>query len=196
MFYTVVANTVLVVISLLFFLVGCTSWSDDADTIRNSPWATALVKFSGFKFNFDFGLESFVGDDDKTFDYDDDTCESGGKLAFAFDFLALLCAIATLVLSGMAIKSGTKPSAPLVVMTLVTAILGFISMISWQGCYEEIIADDDYFNVTVTWGAGRILTLLGFILTTIGFICVAIGMFKGSDDAPPPTSAAVPANKV
>lgn len=165
-----IATVVFAFISFVFFIIGCIGYSSDELVMKNTPWVTAddngqevYMNLQGIFFKNAGGKGTvFYANANCGLDFCDQ-CAEQGDAAFGLIIAATVFASFTTVLSGILSAS---PSSTLQLVNLfvafVTAVFSLVGFgLFMGGCYVQF---DNYSPLSLHYGAGAILTLIGLLM--------------------------------
>lgn len=168
-------------VAWLFFLIGCISYADDTDTVKNVAWIVyksggdeAWYALHKYTFNIQGVKSSSV--------YKDcsgslcDQCERDGNAAFGLLIVALVFSTFSTVLS-LAMLNSTTPKAMAssnAVCCFIAFVTSLIAVAVFMGeCYnkvEDTVQNED----KLTWGAGAVLSIIGMFLMVGALLALVI----------------------
>eukprot|EP00168_Porphyra_purpurea_P001551 TRINITY_DN11874_c0_g1_i1.p1 TRINITY_DN11874_c0_g1~~TRINITY_DN11874_c0_g1_i1.p1 ORF type:complete len:218 (+),score=9.02 TRINITY_DN11874_c0_g1_i1:59-712(+) len=191
------ASIALSFISGLFFLIGCVGYADQKAAIENVAWITSsknnLDVYFGLRTAYLSYKDPVMGTIDLSLDYGGDSCgdqdfcdkcQRDGQGALGLTIIALIFTTITLALSGALIASANKGmQIANIFMSFIAAAVSLIAIGLFMGeCYNAVDdssnADDDaaayyYYDddggdpLSLKWGPGSILTIIGMLLMWI-----------------------------
>lgn len=184
------ASIALSLVSAVFFLVGCIGYSDQSQTIENVAWITSSKNdidlyfgLQAAKISIDFGAYGTYADTLKYSSNTDcngdfcDKCARDGQGALGLTIIALVFSIVVVGLSGALIASANKGmQIANTLISLISAAFSLIAVGLFMGeCYNAINNedddddgyDDDGVSISLKWGPGAILTILGMLMMWI-----------------------------
>jgi hypothetical protein len=179
-------------ISGLFFIIGCVGYADQRDAVQNTAWITSskdgLDVYFGLRrayVSFDFFGSTYDGNvqyGSSTDCMDDwcDKCQSDGQGALGLTIIALIFTTVTMALGGALVASANKSmQIANVIMAFFAALTSLIAIgLFMSDCYNAINNDssdddtydddtDDGSSLSLKWGPGAILTIVGMLLMWI-----------------------------
>lgn len=170
----------------VFFIIGCTGYTETKENLENVPWIT--FKEDSLDLKAYFGLKAYRIDafdsDTEAYSADSctasfcDRCEHDGRSAIGLLVISTVFAAVTTVLSGaLAASHNATSQLGNLFLSFVSAAFAIIGFGMFMGsCYMKI---DEDSNFDLKWGAGSIITLLGlimmFVVVVLQFGAVIVG---------------------
>jgi uncharacterized membrane protein len=178
-------SVALSLLSTIFFIIGSAGLAQDKSTVMNTAWIVSsqngldyywglqkvFAHYSAFGYTLDVSVKYTSGDCGDNWC---NTCQSDGQGAGGLTIIALIFAVVTLAFSGALI--GSKNRSMQICNVLMSFFAAFSSLVAiglfMSQCYNSInnSDDDDYddsFSLSLKWGPGSILTILGMLLMWI-----------------------------
>jgi hypothetical protein len=182
------ATLALSFIAGVFFVIGCIGYADQRAAIESVAWITS----SKGGIDIYFGLSrAYVTVNDNlnlVFQYSSsdcnnewcDECDSDGQGAFALTIIAVIFAAITAGLSGALIVSN---ATTLQIASAGTAFIAAVAAVVaiglfMNGCYNAA-ENGDGDILSLQWGPGAILTIVGMALMWIAVLLQVVGVVTG-----------------
>ena len=175
-----IISIVLASLSSLFYMIGCIGYSDTDGVIKNVSW-----------FNFDYngqkgwyGLQMAVGEytigsttkttsqtwsDCSSNSHICKTCEEDGNGTVALLIIATIFAFIVIIFSGINISASSQGLQTFnVFIAFFSWLCGVVAVgVFMNKCFNEVNSQYDNTSITLNYGSGAVLSIVGFVLMFI-----------------------------